>query len=94
MSPEQIGEIRMLYRQAADPQKQIRILAELYLCSQAEICRVLGLPVRQSRWMRYSDEVVKEARRRVLQGQTQRKVAREKGISEGTISIWMHTARL
>ena len=94
MSPEQIGEIRMLYRQAADPQKQIRILAELYLCSQAEICRVLGLPVRRSRWMRYSDEVVREARRRVLRGETQRKVARDMGISEGTISIWMHTARL
>lgn len=94
MSPEQIGEIRMLYRQAADPQKQIHILAELYLCSQAEICRVLGLSVRQSNRMRYSDEVVKEARRRVLRGETQRKVARDMGISEGTISIWMHTARL
>ena len=94
MSPEQIGEIRMLYRQAADPQKQIRILAELYLCSQAEICRVLGLLTRRNKRVRYSDEVVKEARRRVLQGQTQRKVARDMGISEGTISNWMQTARL
>ena len=94
MTLEQQSEIRMLYRQAADPQKQIRILAKLYLCSQAEICRVLGLPVRRKKRVRYSDEVVKEARRRVLQGQTQRKVARDMGISEGTISNWMQTARI
>ncbi len=94
MTPEQQGEICMLYRQAADPQKQIRILAEMYLCSQAEICRVLGLPVRRNKRVRYSDEVVKEARQRVLQGQTQRKVARDMGISEGTISNWMQTARI
>ena len=44
-SPEEMGEIRTLYRNAASPKKQIGILADLYACARQDIERALGLPV-------------------------------------------------
>lgn len=43
LSDEDKGYIRTLYRQAAHPQKQIAILAQLYAVPKKEIRRVLGL---------------------------------------------------
>ncbi|HIV97259.1 MAG TPA: hypothetical protein H9745_06670 [Candidatus Agathobaculum stercoravium] len=48
-SPEELGEIRTLYRNAASPQKQIGILADLYACPKQDIERALGLPVTSKR---------------------------------------------
>lgn len=44
-TPEDLGEIRTLYRNAASPKKQIGILADLYACPRQDIERALGLPV-------------------------------------------------
>nr|WP_295947839.1 hypothetical protein [uncultured Agathobaculum sp.] len=44
-SPEEMGEIRTLYRNAVSPKKQIGILADLYACARQDIERALGLPV-------------------------------------------------
>lgn len=44
-SPEEMGEIRTLYRNAASRKKQIGILADLYACARQDIERALGLPV-------------------------------------------------
>ena len=43
LNDEDKGDIRTLYRQAAHPQKQIVILAQLYAVPKKEIRRVLGL---------------------------------------------------
>ena len=48
-SPEEMGEIRTLYRNAASPKKQIGILADLYACARQDIERALGLPVTPKR---------------------------------------------
>lgn len=44
LTTEQIGEIRTAYREAANPKKQIGILADLYCTTKQEIRKVLGLP--------------------------------------------------
>lgn len=43
-TPEELGEIRTMYREAANPRAQIGILADLYACDRQDIERVLGLP--------------------------------------------------
>lgn len=48
-SPEELGEIRTLYRNAASRKKQIGILADLYACARQDIERALGLPVTPKR---------------------------------------------
>ena len=48
-SPEEMGEIRTLYRNAASPKKQIGILADLYACTRQDIECALGLPVTPKR---------------------------------------------
>ena len=48
-SPEELGEIRTLYRNAASRKKQIGILADLYACARQDIERALGLPVTPER---------------------------------------------
>lgn len=48
-SPEEMGEIRTLYRNAASRKKQIGILADLYACARQDIERALGLPVTPKR---------------------------------------------
>ena len=42
-SPEEMGEIRTSYRQAANPTAQIGILAQLYACTTNDIRGVLRL---------------------------------------------------
>ena len=42
-SPEELGEIRTSYRQAANPTAQIGILAQLYACTTNDIRNVLRL---------------------------------------------------
>lgn len=44
LTTDQIGEIRTAYREAANPKKQIGILADLYCTTKQEIRKVLGLP--------------------------------------------------
>lgn len=44
-SPDELAEIRTLYRNAASRKKQIGILADLYACPRQDIERALGLPV-------------------------------------------------
>ena len=43
LAKEQIDEIRMMYREAKNKQKQVGILAEMHLCSAEDIRKVLGL---------------------------------------------------
>lgn len=42
-TPEELGEIRTSYRQAANPTAQIGILAQLYACTTNDIRNVLRL---------------------------------------------------
>lgn len=46
LTNEQKGEIRAAYRNAANPKKQITILAQLYATSKEEICKVLASRLR------------------------------------------------
>lgn len=44
-SPDELAEIRDSYRLAANPAKQVGILADLYACAPQDIQQALGLPV-------------------------------------------------
>lgn len=57
---EQIGEIRTAYRDAADPKKQIGILADLYCTTKQEICQALEIEAPLKKKARSYDQAVKK----------------------------------
>lgn len=70
-APDELAEIRTLYRNAASPKKQIGILADLYACPRQDIERALGLPVtpvRAQKRLRWTPEM--EARLLALYAET------------------------
>ncbi len=84
-----VSYIRMMYRQAKDPQKQIGILADLYVCTKNDIRKVLGLPdveQRQKRqyirWTPKLDNWLLELRR---DGKTSREIAELMGITKENV---------
>lgn len=95
LTTEQIGEIRTAYRDAADPKKQIGILADLYCTTKQEICRVLGIEAPPKRKTRSYDQAVKkDVVKAVLLGGVSYKDAAEKfGVPYGNVSAWVQAAR-
>ncbi len=45
LTDSDISYIRMMYKQAKDPHKQIGVLADMYVCTKNEIRQLLGLPI-------------------------------------------------
>lgn len=45
LTKQEIEEVRMFYREAKDPQKQIAILCELYDVDRSTVLSALGIPV-------------------------------------------------
>ena len=99
LSEEDKGYIRTLYRQAAHPQKQIVILAQLYAVPKKEIRRVLGLietpPERQAPQKPATNRRIwpKEVRTavidRVLSGMSCRHAGMPFDVPAHTVGQWM-----
>ena len=84
MTREEEIEIRMRYREARDKWEQVKILSQMFLTTEAELCRVLGIRTRQE---------VRELRKReglalLAAGVSKRETARRLGISEGMVRRW------
>ena len=52
LTEQEAGEIRMWYRQAKDKELQVKILADMFLVPEAEICKVVGIPTAKERMRR------------------------------------------
>lgn len=94
---EQIGEIRTAYRDAADPKKQIGILADLYCTTKQEICRVLEIEAPPKRKTRSYDQAVKKdvVKAVLLEGRLSYKEAAERyGVPYANVRDWVKRARM
>lgn len=104
LSEEEKSEIRVSYRQAAKPRRQIAILAQLYAVSKEDILEALGLPPDTKK--QFADDVGStgsgrswppEVRRavigRVLAGMTVERAGRPYGVPVSTVDGWMSRYR-
>ena len=95
LTTEQIGEIRTAYRDAADPKKQIGILADLYCTTKQEICRVLEIEAPPKKKARSYDQAVKKdvVKAVLLEGMSYKDAAEKFGVPYGNVSAWVQAAR-
>ena len=95
LTSEQIGEIRTAYREAANPKKQIGILADLYCTTKQEICRVLEIEAPPKRKPRSYDQAVKKdvVKAVLLEGMSYKDAAEKFGVPYGNVSAWVQAAR-
>lgn len=89
------AEMQTAYRQAANPKKQIGILADLYCCSKQQVLDVLGIQKSSAaKSKRYSSELRAEAVKAVLEeGATQLQTAEHFGVNAKTLNYWIATER-
>ncbi|MDY5007948.1 transposase [Candidatus Allofournierella merdipullorum] len=91
LTSEQIGEIRTAYREAANPKKQIGILADLYCTTKQEIRKVLGLPETSKKERRSygAEEKEKVVKAVVKEGLSHRAAAKRCGVPRGNVAAWV-----
>ena len=94
---DELADIQASYRDAADPKKQISILADLYAVPRAEICRVLGIddPSAKPKKLRTYDKSVKDAvvRAVLIDNEPRREVSERFGVPIGNINAWVQKAK-
>lgn len=94
---DELADIQASYRNAADPKKQISILADLYAVPRAEICRVLGIdePAAKAKKLRTYDKSVKDAvvRAVLLDNEPRAEVAERFGVPIGNVNAWVAKAK-
>lgn len=92
---EEKHDIRCLYRNAANQNKQIKILAELYATSKNDICIVLGLESSQKAWRKskYSPELKAAVIKAVDDGMSQAEAGRQFHLSVSVVNMWVTKAR-
>lgn len=92
MTEQDKADIRRSYRQAAPPQKQISILADLYLCSRGEIREIIGLGDKTEKSSRAGKKMDMEEVKKALwmraTGNTLAATAKELGVSATTVQNW------
>ena len=98
LTNEQKGEIRAAYRDAANPKKQITILAQLYATSKEEICKVLGIEAPQpkpKKTLRSYEQAVKDdvVKAVLLEGASRQEAAERFGVPYGNVNAWVNKAR-
>lgn len=98
LTNEQKSEIRAAYRDAANPKKQITILAQLYATSKEEICKVLGIEAPQpkpKKTLRSYEQAVKDdvVKAVLLEGATYQEAAERFGVPYGNVNAWVNKAR-
>lgn len=93
----ELADIQASYRDAADPKKQISILADLYAVPRAEICRVLGIDdqAAKAKKLRTYDKSVKDAvvRAVLIDNEPRSEVAERFGVPKGNIDVWVAKAK-
>lgn len=99
------AEMQTAYRQAANPKKQIGILADLYCCSKQQVLDVLDIQKSSAAEQRpatgratksspYSSKLRAEAVKAVLEeGITQVQAAERFGVNAKTLNYWIATER-
>lgn len=97
LTNEQKGEIRAAYRNAANPKKQITILAQLYATSKEEICKVLGIEApepKPKKTLRSYEQAVKDdvVKAVLLEGATYQEAAERFGVPYGNVNAWVNKA--
>lgn len=97
-TPEQISEIQAAYRDAANPKKQISILADLYAMTKEEICKVLEIEMpapKPKKVPRSYDQSVKDSvvKAVILDGMTYQQAAERFGVPYGNVNAWVNKAR-
>ena len=95
---DELADIRASYRDAADPKKQISILADLYAVPRAEICSALGIEdvkPKAPKKLRAYDKSVKDAvvRAVLLDNEPRAEVAERFGVPIGNINAWVAKAK-
>ena len=95
---DELADIQASYRDAADPKKQISILADLYAVPRAEICRVPGIDdpsAKPKKKLRTYDKSVKDAvvRAVLLDNEPRTEVAERFGVPIGNINAWVAKAK-
>lgn len=98
LTNEQKGEIRAAYRDAANPKKQITILAQLYATSKEEICKTLGIEApeqKPKKTLRSYEQAVKDdvVKAVLLEGATYQEAAERFGVPYGNVNAWVNKAR-
>lgn len=96
LTNEQISEIRASYRDAANPAKQIDILADLYCTTKQEICQVLGIEEPPKRKIRSYDQAVKKdaVKAVLLDGLSYKEAAERYGVPYANVRDWVKRARM
>ena len=81
-------EIRRSYREAKDPEKQIKILADMNCCTAFQIKQVLGIrtQVDEKLYARFEELYGK--------GMSDQKIAKETGVSHPVVARWRKTKDL
>lgn len=95
---DELADIQASYRDAADPKKQIGILADLYAVPRAEICDALGIEgpkPKAPKKPRTYDKTVKDAvvRAVLLDNEPRAEVAERFGVPIGNINVWIAKAK-
>lgn len=79
-------EVRIMYEQAADKKMQIRNMADLMACEEADICDVLGIPHTKERKHGRIDEIKAEQLRK--KGATDKEIAEANGVTKEAVKAW------
>ena len=98
-SQEDLNEIRASYRQAANKDRQIQILADPHTTDRESICAALGLPLPQKppkkKKSRSCDQSVKDeiVKAVLLDKLSQAQAAEKYGVPGPTIAHWVQKAK-
>lgn len=85
LTEQEAGEIRMWYRQAKDKELQVKILADMFLVPEAEICKVVGIPTAKERMRRKRQKALQMVRA----GKSREETARTVGVTAPTVRRWL-----
>lgn len=79
-------EVRLMYEQAADKKYQVKILAQLMACEEADVCDILGIPHTKKRTSGRIDE--EKALEMHQEGATNQQIADAFGVTLDAIRHW------
>ena len=79
-------EVRLMYEQSADKRLQIKIMADLMACEEADVCDMLGIPHTKKRVRKFIDD--DEALEMHRNGATDNEIAAEFGVTKDAVKAW------
>ncbi len=85
LTDSDIAYIHMMYRQAKNPQKQIDILADMYVCAKNDIRKALGLPTEKRQHIIWTLSMDERMLRLRSEGKTNREIAELMGTTRESV---------